>query len=184
MKFARCFAVVMLLFSSSLMLAQAAPSADDAKNPVTATIRRIFERQRNNLTASAEEMPADKYSFKPTDPQETFAHVIAHVVTSNAGFCERVADGTAPAGLKDAKDSDGKEKLVAELKQSFDFCADALKKVDDSKLGDQVQGGGTNKVARAAVLIGMATGYADHYAQAAIYLRLNGLLPPTAQPKK
>jgi len=26
--------------------------------------------------------------------------------------------------------------------------------------------------------------YGDHYSTAAMYLRLNGLLPPTAQPKK
>jgi uncharacterized damage-inducible protein DinB len=186
MKLARYFAALLTL-GSTLAFAQAAPaapSAEDAKNPVTATIRRIFERQRGNLTAAAEQMPADKYGFKPTEPQETFAHVVAHVVTSNAGNCERIGDAPAPAGLKDVKDSDGKEKLVAALKQSFDFCGDALKKVDDTRLADQVQGGGSNKVARAALLINLATGYADHYAQSAMYLRLNGMLPPTAQPRK
>jgi hypothetical protein len=30
----------------------------------------------------------------------------------------------------------------------------------------------------------LASGWADHYGMAAIYLRLNGIVPPTAQPKK
>jgi hypothetical protein len=30
----------------------------------------------------------------------------------------------------------------------------------------------------------LSGGWADHYAAAAQYLRLNGILPPSAQPKK
>jgi hypothetical protein len=34
---------------------------------------------------------------------------------------------------------------------------------------------------RAAAMIALTNDFADHYAMAAIYLRLNGLLPPTAK---
>jgi hypothetical protein len=37
---------------------------------------------------------------------------------------------------------------------------------------------------RAMAALGLASGWADHYAAAAQYLRLNGILPPSAQPKK
>jgi len=37
---------------------------------------------------------------------------------------------------------------------------------------------------RAAAMITIATDWTDHYSTAASYLRLNGILPPTAQPKK
>jgi hypothetical protein len=30
----------------------------------------------------------------------------------------------------------------------------------------------------------LSSGWADHYSAAAMYLRLNGILPPSAQPKK
>ena len=36
----------------------------------------------------------------------------------------------------------------------------------------------------AFALIALTNDWADHYSAAAMYLRLNGLLPPTAQPKK
>jgi hypothetical protein len=32
-------------------------------------------------------------------------------------------------------------------------------------------------------MIALSNDFADHYSIVAIYLRLNGLLPPTAQPK-
>jgi len=81
-------------------------------------------------------------------------------------------------------ESDGKEKLVAGLKASFDFCATALAKVDDAKLGDEVELFGGHKGPRAFALIALTNDWADHYSSAAMYLRLNGMLPPTAQPKK
>jgi hypothetical protein len=37
---------------------------------------------------------------------------------------------------------------------------------------------------RAAALIDLSNDLADHYSQQAMYLRLKGHLPPTAQPRK
>ncbi len=87
----------------------------------------------------------------------------------------------APVPLKE---SDSKEKLVTALKASFEFCTTALSKVDDSKLGDEIELFGGRKGPRAFALIALTNDWADHYSSAAMYLRLNGLLPPTAQPKK
>ena len=56
--------------------------------------------------------------------------------------------------------------------------------MDDSKLGDSVELFGGRQFPRAMGALGLASGWADHYAAAAMYLRLNGILPPTAQPKK
>ena len=63
-------------------------------------------------------------------------------------------------------------------------CSTALSKVDDSKLGDEVELFGGHKGPRAFALFALTNDWADHYSSAAMYLRLNGLLPPTAQPKK
>ena len=75
----------------------------------------------------------------------------------------------------------GKEKIVSALKDSFQFCHTALDKVDDSKLSDEVTMFGGRKAPRAGALIGLTNDFADHYAAAAGYLRLNGILPPSAQ---
>lgn len=153
------------------------------KNPVTSVVKEILPRQQRNLVAAVEEMPAAKFSYKPTEPQMTFAHLVLHMIEANNHLCTKIGDGAEPK--TDAlKESDGKEKLVAALKASFDFCSTALGKVDDSKLGDEMELFGGRRGPRAFALIALTNDWADHYSSAAMYLRLNGLLPPTAQPKK
>jgi hypothetical protein len=110
----------------------------------------------------------------------TFGHLVMHITQSNNLLCSKISGAVAP----DAKlaDSDGKEKLVAGLKASFDFCSTALASVDDSKLGESMVLFGNRPASRAAALIALSDGWNDHYGAEAIYLRLNGILPPTAQP--
>jgi len=166
-----------------LFLAATFALAQD-KNPVTSVVKEILPRQQKNLVAAVEEMPADKFAYKPTEQQMTFGHLVLHIVESNNYLCSKIGDLPEVKAPVPLKESDGKDKLVAALKASFEFCTTALNKVDDSKLGDEVELFGGRKGARAFALIVLTNDWADHYSLAAMYLRLNGLLPPTAQPKK
>ena len=74
--------------------------------------------------------------------------------------------------------------MVAAVKASFDFCTTALAKADDSKLTDNITWFDDKPRARAWAFMALASSWADHYGMAAMYLRLNGLLPPTAQKAK
>jgi uncharacterized damage-inducible protein DinB len=168
---------ILLLFAATAVLAQ-------DKNPVTSVAREILPRQQKNLVAAVEEMPAGKFDYKPTEKQMTFGHLVLHIVESNNYLCSTIGNIPEVKPPVPLKDSDGKEKLVTALKASFDFCTTALGKVDDSKLGDEVELFGGRKGSRAFALIALTNDWADHYSSAAMYLRLNGLLPPTAQPKK
>lgn len=154
------------------------------KNPVTSAVKEILPRQQKNLVAAAEEMPAEKYAYKPTEQQMTFGHLVLHVIESNNMLCSKVSDTPQVKPSVALKETDGKDKLVAALKSSFEFCSTALGKVDDSKLGDEIELFGGRKGSRAFGLIALASDWSDHYSAAATYLRLNKLLPPTAQPKK
>ncbi len=172
------YALVFVLALGALPLA----FAQKGKNPVTTVIKEIMPRQAKNLQGAVETMPPDKFSFKPTEAQMTFGHLVAHVIDSNYYLCAKAADIAQPK-LEPLKETD-KDTLVASLKASFDFCANSLAKVDDSKLGDTIQAYGGRDVPRAWALIALTNDWADHYAAASTYLRLNVLLPPTAQPKK
>jgi len=158
--------------------------AQDEKNPVTDAVKKIMERRSQNLIAAAEEMPADKYSYKPTEQQMTFAHLVGHITGANRFLCAKLSD-TEPKEDENKKGSENesKEKLVADMKASFDACSAALAKMDDSKLGQPVALFGGRKSTKAGALIELPVDWADHYSTAAMYLRLNGLLPPTAQKK-
>src|SRR5450631_256666 len=166
-----------LLLLAAAAVAQTAPAP--TKNPVSSALRDILPGRQKNTIAAVEAMPADKFNYKPTADQMTFGHLVAHMVEANNMLCSKAAAVAAPK-VEEVKETDSKDKLVAALKASFDFCADALGKMDDSKLGETTEGMG-QQLSRARFALGIASNWADHYAEAAMYLRLNGVLPPTAK---
>jgi hypothetical protein len=168
----------------ALLWVAAAASAQESSapvvNPVSATVKSQLARFGKNMVAAAESMPAEKYGFKPTPEMNSFGHVVMHIAQSNNILCAKISGAAAPEAK--VTDADGKDKLVAALKASFDFCGTALANVDDSKLGESMVLFGNRPASRAAALIALSDGWNDHYGAEAIYLRLNGILPPTAQP--
>ena len=177
--------------------AQAAPSAAAAQaktptdpqemaklgtveSPVSGAVKNQLPRFSKNMVAAAEAMPAEKFGFKPTPEMNSFGHLVMHIAQSNNILCSKIS-GMASPDVKIA-DTDAKDKLVAALKASFDYCQTALEKVDDSKLGEQMMLFGNRPFSRAAVMIILSDDWYDHSGAQAVYLRLNGILPPTAQP--
>ena len=153
------------------------------KDPVATSVRLLLPRSQKNILGAIEAMPGDKFAFKPTAEQMSFGHLVTHIIESNYFLCAKAADVPEPKN-EAAKETDSKEKLLAAAKASFDFCGESLAKMDDSKLGDSVELFGGRQFPRAMAALGLASGWADHYAAAAMYLRLNNILPPSAQPKK
>lgn len=162
------------------LAANAQQSSAPVASPVSTTVKNQLGRFSKNMVAAAESMPADKYSFKPTPEMNSFGHLIIHIVESNNLLCSKISGTAAPESK--LAETDAKDKLVAALKSSFEFCTTALANVDDSKLGESMVLFGNRPATRAAALIGLSNGWSDHYGAQAIYLRLNGILPPTAQP--
>jgi hypothetical protein len=170
-------------WSQSAAAPSSAQAAAPVKDPVTASLRMLLPRSRNNILGAISAMPADKFNYKPTPEQISFAHLVVHIIGSNNSGCAKAADVPAPK-VEEVKETDAKDKLLAAATASFDFCGEALGKMDDSKLGDSVELFGGKQFPRAMAALGLASGWADHYAAAAQYLRLNNILPPSAQPKK
>ena len=169
-----------LLRSLSLAALLVAPAAVAAQgNPVADAARMMAKDNAKNLLAAAEEMPADKYDFRATPAQMSFGQLIAHIARDNHTTCSTIA-GTNPGPRSKLTAADGKEKLVAALKASLDECSAALDGLKDAALGDTVTwyGGSTT---RAMAVIGLQADWGDHSSLQAVYLRLNGILPPTAR---
>ena len=169
-----------LLALMAAVPAYAQENSAPVANPVSTTVKNQLTRFSKNMVAAAESMPAEKYNFKPTPEMNSFGHLVIHIVQSNNLLCSKISGVAAPESK--LADTDGKDKLVAGLKASFDFCSTALANVDDSKLGESMMLFGNRPASRAAALIGLSDGWNDHYGAQAIYLRLNGILPPSAQP--
>lgn len=171
--------------AACIIVVAAVASGQSTKSPVSDVARQMLGGREKSTIAAFEQMPADKYGYKPTADQMTFGHLAAHIVSSNYFFCSNAGDVPQPK-IEEVKDTDGKDKLVDAMKASFQFCRDALAKADDSKLNDNITWFDNKPRPRAWAFMGLSSSWADHYGMAALYLRLNGLLPPTArqEPKK
>src|SRR5258707_13677100 len=86
-----------------VLLATATAFAQDNKNPVTSVVKEILPRQQKNLVAAAEEMPADKFGFRPTPEQMTFGNLVLNIIQSNSYLCARIVEvpGAKSPGLKE-----------------------------------------------------------------------------------
>lgn len=160
-----------------------AAAAQTATTPVADAFREMTGVQAKNLVAAAEVMPPGKYGYKPTPAQMSFGDVIHHLSEGNDYLCSSIGGVAAPKRAELAKDA-GKDKMVARLRETFQFCDTALAKLDDSKLAAKLPFFGQREISRAAMMLATAEDWGDHYSQLANYLRLNGLLPPTAKRKQ
>ena len=161
-----------VLFAPAIATAQGSPVAD--------AFRSYEATEAKNLIAAAEEFPESKFAYKPTPAQMSFADVVVHLAQGNDYLCGNISGVKAPTRSA-VKATASKVELVARLKETFEFCSTSLKSLDDSKLTEELDFFGGPKHSRAWVMTATTADWADHYSQVAIYMRLNGLLPPTAK---
>ncbi len=157
------------------------PPADQA-SPVATALRGQEQRYAQNITAALEAFPADKYGYKPTAGQMTVGAIAVHLVEEgNYMLCSRVS-GTAEPQRAKVDSTSSKEALMSALRASFEFCRSSFANLTDAQMADSVPGFAPNrKFVRANMVLITVGDWADHYSQLANYLRLNGMLPPTAR---
>ncbi len=167
------------LYTAALATALVSSSAG-AQAPVASAFRDFASTEAKNLLAAARNIPEDKYSYKPTPAQMSVGDIVQHLNQGNDFLCGAIAGTKAPARAK-LTGASSKKELVALLEDTFEFCTKSLAGVDDSKLTEELPMFGGRKMSRAAVMTLTTGDWADHYSQLAIYMRLNGMLPPSAK---
>jgi hypothetical protein len=138
------------------------------------------------LIAMAEDFPEDKYDFKPTPAQRSFAEQLLHAAGANYFFSDPAMGKKMPAE-EDPKRADFKTKadIVAFVKKSFADGAAAIKAKGDKGMSDLLVDPFAHQQMR---VLDMAYGFiehsGEHYGQLVGYYRMAGLVPPESRPKK
>jgi hypothetical protein len=132
----------------------------------------------SRLSAAFDSIPAARYDYRPTPSQQTIGYIAQHLEGANYALCERVGvlkhPGTAKDSLADTvKARWPKDTLVARLRASLRFCDTALSQMRKLETGGQ-----------ARTLLAFETDLAEHYSQLAGYMRLLGMVPPSALPPR
>ena len=183
-------AVIVPMFCLLCWTAQAQDtSKKDAMKPAPSPSAAVLESWNDvgrKLIAMAEDFPEDKYDFKPTPAQRSFAEQLLHAAGANYYFTN-VARGQKAPGEDYPKRSEFKSKadIVAFVKKSFADGADAIKEKGDSGMSQILTDKDNHYQARTSDLAyGLIEHDGEHYGQLVGYYRTAGLVPPESRPKK
>src|SRR2546427_3658517 len=137
------------------------------------------------LIAMAEDFPEDKYDFKPTPAQRSFAEQLLHAAGANYFFTNPVM-GKEPPAAEDPKRDQYKSKadIVAFVKKSFADGAAAIQSKGEKGLTTEVVYFAHQKARVLDMAYGLIEHNGEHYGQLVVYYRLAGLVPPESRPKK
>jgi uncharacterized damage-inducible protein DinB len=169
--------------------AQDAPKKDTPPKPAVSPSQALLDSWNDigrKLTAMAEDFPEDKYDFKPTPAQRSFAEQLLHAAGANYFFTNPATGKKMPAG-EDPKRADYKTKadVAAFVKKSFEDGAAAIKAKGDKGMSDLLVDPFANQQTRVSDMAwGLIEHNGEHYGQLVGYLRTAGLVPPESRPKK
>jgi hypothetical protein len=191
MKLSRLLGAIALALPATMIAQQPAAPAAPPANPITLALKNSGARNARLLMAAFDSIPESKYGYKPTPAQLTIGYIAQHLEGANYGLCSVFGANkytpTARDSMADTvKAKWQKDTLTARLKASFAFCDAAVASLDDAKLSDQLPAGppGSGRTAaRFNSALIYVTDLVDHYSQIANYMRLNGMIPPSALPR-
>jgi uncharacterized damage-inducible protein DinB len=169
--------------------AQDTMKKDTAVKPAPSPSQAVLETWNDvarKLIAMAEDFPEDKYDFKPTPAQRSFAEQLLHVSNANY-FFTNLAKGEKPPAEEDPKRDQYKTKadVVAFVKKAYADGAAAIQAKGDKGMSDEVVAPFSHQKARISDLAyGFIEHSGEHYGQLVAYYRLSGLVPPESRPKK
>lgn len=170
--------VLVLTLVLPTTLAAQSPTTHEAPNAVMLQFERYADIFGGRLVTAFDSIPATRYDYRPTSAQQSIGHIAQHLEDANYTLCERLGDLKHPRTAKDSladtiKARWPKDTLVARLEASLRFCDTAMEQV-----------GQLNSAGLANTLLAFETDLAEHYSQLSVYMRLLGLLPPSALPPK
>jgi uncharacterized damage-inducible protein DinB len=139
---------------------------------VAAKVIARWEQICEKLAALADEMPANKFHYKPTETVRTFDEVLRHVAFWNY----YVADSARGKMPNDAANELSKEEfptkaaVINVLRRSAADAAQALKEHPQQL---------TPELAEMVVMF--IEHNSEHYGQLTVYARLSGIVPPASR---
>lgn len=181
-----CCAVLAAAVASGQQPAGAPPQPRPLPTLV-AEVQTIFNNIKNNMTKAADQFPEDKYAWSPTPDVRTWGGLYGHIIDDNNGACfllageaaalPRLDSGGKPTDAgKDLKKAD----IVKALAESFARCDKAFAAVTTDNMLERNGNGTRSKI---GAMIYNTQHINEHYGNIVTYMRLQGMVPPSSQPR-
>jgi hypothetical protein len=152
-------------------------SAQEPVNSFIDEAKQSYGTVSENLLKSADAMPMQDYSFRPTAVSPTFGQLIADIAESQRKVCSAI-DGTG--ATEEGPVPQSKADYLQALGQSVRKCAQAYAFVNSFNASELVHSGG-ERHSRLGLLFLNSSKCEEAYGRVAVYLRLKGIVPPSYQ---
>jgi uncharacterized damage-inducible protein DinB len=171
----RAFLAVALLSTAVVPV-----GAQQAAAPTSlSAVQRWSEAMAGNILKSAEQMPEEKFSYRPTAEVRSFGEIVGHTAGAQNMICAVALGEQPPAEDAVEKSATTKAGLIEALKASIAYCGRAYAMSDaDSQQPVQMFG---QETTRFGALVLNAVHNGEHYGNLVTYLRINGMVPPSSQ---
>ena len=149
-------------------------------SPVQGEMVKDWTMQKDTITKIADAMPEDKFGFKATPAERSYGEQILHIAGANVGIMKALGAKAAAPTINTKATS--KADIIKALADSYDYGLAALKEQTDQSMLEMVDGPRFLGRSTRARLVGFTMAHAmDIYGQMAVYLRLNGIVPPASR---
>lgn len=177
--------------AAALLLASSALAQTSTHTTVLKMEDGTLKMAEREIVSLAEAVPADKYDFAPTGGEfkgvRTFGHQMAHIAAVNYLVAAALLGEKGPVDPKDEENGPvslkDKDAIVKFLKDSFAYSHKAIATLTDQNFTEIIQSPFGDKEARGSLAEVFGWHSFDHYGQAVVYARMNGIIPPASRPK-
>ena len=168
----RSILTLVSLLACTLIIAQ-----DDIQDPFIADVLTKWEGAKEYTLALADAMPAEKYTFKPTDEQRAFHEQITHIIGNMIWLSTSYLGGEGLASADTENPPKEKDEIMALLEESFDYAHETIKGFDYSRIDEEVDFF-AGPMSHRKILFLIMDHLTHHRGQLVVYLRLNDIEPP------
>jgi uncharacterized damage-inducible protein DinB len=173
-------AAIGLALLPATLLAQTPAATPVSANPSTDAVKAQFGIVKADVAKTAEKVPEELYSFKPTPEVRSMGQLLGHVADAQFSICAAAAGEKAPqSGIE--KSMTTKAQLTKAVNDSNAYCDKVIAGMDDKK-GMEVIKFFTGPTPRLNVLTFNIAHSFEHYGNLVTYMRLKGIVPPSSEP--
>lgn len=174
------FAAAVAATAPSRVVAQSATLAGDLLKDWTA--------QRETMMRIGDAMPEAKFGFRATPPERSYGEQLLHVAGANIMLMKFLGGKTPAPPIDDADltifglKATSKAEILKTLGESYDYGEAVLREFSDAAISQTITGPRWIGDATRAKMVYYTLGHTqDIYGQLAVYLRLNGIVPPASR---
>jgi uncharacterized damage-inducible protein DinB len=162
-----------------ITLAAQAQNPNEPKTDFTKMFLPVWQEAREHCLDVAKTMPAELYSYKPTEVSKTFGEQMVHIAHTIELLTQRYVQGMEVKPNTPDASKMSKEEIVQLLENGFDYVTGVIHIIEQPQLDETcVMYHSGNTVSRAFAFFYVIDHMTNHRAKANLYIRMNNIQPP------